>query len=155
MGRLTFPASQLRSLFADAVQRWPNGVRDTFLQSATNEKAVPAFWLVGDEGVYIMHNANLDDGDKPVIVYARECDPTTMDTDDWWSIKEDTFGGDDGVELLDVGDLLPVVDAGSDLWIDFVADGYVLSFDGNDQTDTFLSGERVIDPGTVPGGTLQ
>jgi hypothetical protein len=64
-------------------------------------------WLVGDQGVYFM--ANTTDGihlkhrrkdDPPLVAYARECDPTSLPFDSWWTNKGSTFGGDDGVEFF-------------------------------------------------------
>lgn len=66
-------------------------------------------WLVGDQGVYLMPNTT--DGihhttDAPrIVVYARECNPDTMPFDDWWQAKRASFGGDDGVEFLDIEDM--------------------------------------------------
>lgn len=54
------------------------------------------FWLVGDQGVYLMPNTV---GAQPVI-YARECDPTKLDFDLWWQNKRASFGADDGVEFV-------------------------------------------------------
>lgn len=54
------------------------------------------FWLVGDQGVYLMLNTV---GAQPLI-YARECDPTTLDFDVWWQNKNATFGADDGIEFV-------------------------------------------------------
>jgi len=54
------------------------------------------FWLVGDQGVYLMPNTV---STEPVI-YARECDPVKLDFDTWWQNKRASFGADDGVEFL-------------------------------------------------------
>lgn len=54
------------------------------------------FWLVGDQGVYLMPNTT---GTQPVI-YACECDPVKLDFDVWWQNKNATFGTDDGIEFL-------------------------------------------------------
>lgn len=54
------------------------------------------FWLVGDQGVYLMPNTV---GAQPVI-YARECDPIKLDFDTWWQNKNASFGVDDGVEFV-------------------------------------------------------
>jgi hypothetical protein len=55
-------------------------------------------WLVGDDGVYLMPNTKCEG--KPSVVYARECDPTKLGFDEWWSVKRASFGGDDGVEFI-------------------------------------------------------
>ena len=74
---------------------WPDGKNiDTNLVPACLD-------LVGDHGIYLMSNgipAQLVDAGKSsrVVVYAKECDPTTGDSDDWYDAKERIFGGDDG-----------------------------------------------------------
>jgi hypothetical protein len=66
--------------------------------------AKPGLWLVGDDGVYLMSNGLPPlpgNGAKPNrVVKARECDPEKVDFEDWWSMKADTFGEDDGCEFL-------------------------------------------------------
>lgn len=62
--------------------------------------ATAGLFLVGDEGVYIMSNGK-DEG-RPPVSYARECNPLTMDFDDWWSVKRASFGADDGADPLDI-----------------------------------------------------
>ena len=54
------------------------------------------FWLVGDQGVYLMPNTV---GAQPVI-YARECNPVKLDFETWWQNKNASFGADDGIEFL-------------------------------------------------------
>ncbi|WP_152017463.1 MULTISPECIES: DUF3085 domain-containing protein [unclassified Bosea (in: a-proteobacteria)] len=67
------------------------------LTPGQNER--PGLWLVGDEGVYIMSNGKLAEDQRPLVVYAQECDPKT--NPDYWHYKRQHFGGDDGVEFLD------------------------------------------------------
>ncbi|MFK4259139.1 DUF3085 domain-containing protein [Agrobacterium tumefaciens] len=69
----------------------------------------PGVWLVGDEGVYLMSNGKLSEGQRPCVVYAEECDPKT--NPDWWNYKRRHFGGDDGVEFLDGAMLVKVIAA--------------------------------------------
>jgi hypothetical protein len=59
-------------------------------------------WLVGDEGVYLMPNT---EGETHTFAYAKECDPTELDFDDWWNVKRATFGGDDGVEFISIEEI--------------------------------------------------
>lgn len=66
-------------------------------------------WLVGDQGVYLMpnttdgkHNRDRKENETLLVVYARECDPTSLDFDTWWENKRASFGGDDGVDFLDL-----------------------------------------------------
>ena len=76
--------------------------------------AKPGLWLVGDEGIYLMSNGEppLLVPDQPagttknVIAYAREADPTKLDSATWWAAKRDVFSGSDGAEFLDAGNLL-------------------------------------------------
>jgi prepilin-type N-terminal cleavage/methylation domain-containing protein len=59
-------------------------------------------WLVGDQGVYLMSNADID---KSTVVYANECDPTKLPFNTWWEAKRETFGEDDGVEFISVEEI--------------------------------------------------
>ena len=59
-------------------------------------------WLVGDEGVYLMPNT---EGETRTIAYAKECDPTKLDFDEWWNVKRASFGGDDGVEFISIEEI--------------------------------------------------
>lgn len=72
----------------------------------------PGILIVGDEGVYLMSNGEpglLQDGtegeatpEKPAfVVYARECNPKTLPFEEWRLVKEESFGGSDGVEFLE------------------------------------------------------
>lgn len=118
--RLTFKHDKLKDLLLAAEVAWLKGVK-TLYEAETG----PGFWLVGDHGVYLMHNAVLDEGQKPGVVYAVECDPTTMDFDDWWDAKRATFGGDDGVDFIDLPTVRQVVEGDGDLVIAFKADEMV------------------------------
>src|SRR5262245_55604034 len=69
-------------------------------------------WLVGDEGVYFMpnttdgiHHKCRSKSDPLLVVYARECDPNKLAFDTWWANKRASFGGDDGVEFLELADI--------------------------------------------------
>lgn len=65
-------------------------------------KIPPALWLVADHGVYLMSNAKVElpKGGKHDVAYAREADPNKVEFDDWWDVRSEVFGGDDGVELI-------------------------------------------------------
>lgn len=115
---LTFPNSALVALLADADAKWPTGVR-TLYEEVTGR----GFWIVGDEGIYLMHNAKLDmDGPNPVVVYANECNPKTLPFDTWWSAKDATWGGDDGCEFIAEAELRPLIERGCDLVFEFSGD---------------------------------
>jgi hypothetical protein len=55
-----------------------------------------------------MSNGKLAEGQKPLVVYANECDPKA--NPDWWDYKRRHFGGDDGVEFIDADLLIPSFD---------------------------------------------
>jgi len=122
MRRLTFRHDKLKELLLAAEVAWLKGIRTLY-----EDETGPGFWLVGDHGVYLMHNGTLDEGEKPLVVYAAECDPETMAFDDWWEAKRATFGGDDGVEFIDLPTIRQVVENGADLLIDFEDDAYSMS----------------------------
>ncbi|MGV1964178.1 DUF3085 domain-containing protein [Agrobacterium sp. 22-222-1] len=69
----------------------------------------PGVWLVGDEGVYIMSNGKLAEGQRPCVVYAEECDP--KNNPECWHYKRRHFGGDDGIEFLDAFMLVKLIAA--------------------------------------------
>ncbi|ETR79333.1 hypothetical protein X566_00010 [Afipia sp. P52-10] len=77
------------------------------LAPGKNEK--PGVWLVGDEGVYIMSNGKLAEGQRSLVVYAEECDPKT--NPDYWHYKRQYFGGDDGIDFLDAEMLVRLIGA--------------------------------------------
>ncbi|RWF05816.1 MAG: DUF3085 domain-containing protein [Mesorhizobium sp.] len=64
--RLTFRADKIRVLLAAAESRWSLGLRRRF-----RVKDPAGFWLVGDQGVYLMHNGKATKHKQ--IVYAQEC----------------------------------------------------------------------------------
>lgn len=67
----------------------------------------PGLWLVGDEGVYILSNGKLAEGQRPLVVYAQECDPKT--NPDYWHDKRQHFGADDGIDFLDAEMLMKLI----------------------------------------------
>lgn len=78
------------------------------------ETVKPGLWLVGDHGVYLMTNTKeklLNDNQlsasdtepgRCFVVYAEGINPEKDDSGDWWDRKVETFGGDDGVEFLEL-----------------------------------------------------
>ena len=97
----TFPILAVRKVIArgeeDAAAN--GGFRNPYYGSRPGEGEKPGFWLVGDEGVYILSNGKLAEGQRPFVVYAEECNPKT--NPDYWHYKRQHFGGDDGIEFLD------------------------------------------------------
>lgn len=94
---LTFTQAALEPVLADAVECWKRGTNPLYGQE---ENPPPGFWLVGDEGVYIMHNGKNEDKPKH-LAYALECDPNALDFDTWWDNKRATWGGDDGADYIE------------------------------------------------------
>jgi len=86
------------------------GFRNPYYGLRPGESEKPGLWLVGDEGVYVMSNGKLAEGDKPLVVYAEECHP--VGNPEWWDYKRRWFGGDDGIEFFDVDQLTPVLNEG-------------------------------------------
>ena len=89
--------------------RMNGGFRNPHYGLAPGKDEKPGVWLVGDEGVYIMSNGKLAEDQRPLVVYAHECDPKT--NPDYWHYKRQHFGGDDGVEFLDAAVLVKLIDA--------------------------------------------
>ena len=119
---LTFKNDALKVLLADAQAKWPNGTRASYGQEDNPPKG---FWIVGDEGVYLMHNGRGAEGSedtKAVVAYAAECNPKAMEFDDWWANKRATFGGDDGVDFIEPDFILDCIAKGRDLHVHFTAD---------------------------------
>ncbi|WP_428645599.1 DUF3085 domain-containing protein [Roseibium sp.] len=102
----TFEISQVREAIArgEADATANGGFRDPYCGGRPGEGEKPGFWVVGDEGVYVMSNGKLADGEMPFVIYAVECDPKT--NPDWWDQKCRHFGGDDGVEFINADLLL-------------------------------------------------
>ena len=75
------------------------GFRNPYYGLRPGKDEKPGLWLVGDEGVDLLSNGKLAEGQRPLVVYAEECDPKT--NPDYWHYKRQHFGGDDGIEFLD------------------------------------------------------
>jgi hypothetical protein len=113
--KLTFKNEELKLLLNSAHVRWPLGLRECYADEIQG-KPVPGFWLVGDDGVYLMHNGTLPDGGVlPFVVYAEECNPKTMPFDEWWNNKNASFGADDGAEFIARDDMEKLIATGNDL----------------------------------------
>ncbi|OYU57678.1 MAG: hypothetical protein CFE30_34925 [Bradyrhizobium sp. PARBB1] len=89
--------------------RMNGGFRNPHYGLAPGKDEKPGVWLVGDEGVYIMSNGKLADGQRSFVIYAEECDPKT--TPDYWHYKRQYFGGDDGIDFLDAELLVRSIEA--------------------------------------------
>lgn len=95
MQRLTFKHEKLAPVLEQAERDWPKGWKQSAYDPEPN---MNKFWLVGDHGVYVMHNGQTEG--ENAICYAEECNPET-DPDGWYETKRATFGGDDGCETFD------------------------------------------------------
>jgi hypothetical protein len=92
-GTLTFQAADVQRLID--VTKAAKEHRGRPYEDDTPE---PGLWLVGDDGVYLMTNRKLGQGEKPEVVYAQECPSGDFHA------KRQIFGGDDGAEFLPVED---------------------------------------------------
>lgn len=105
-------AKELRPIFGQAFDpkyrrdgREPSLDEEITLDDIDPAKLTPALLLVGDQGVYLMTNAKTDHlpgGERPRPAYAIEADPDRVPFGDWWDAKNVSFGGDDGVELIEL-----------------------------------------------------
>ena len=106
----TFPILGVRKVIergkADAAAN--GGFRNPYCGLRPGKGEIPGLWLVGDQGVYIMSNGKLADGDRPLVVYSDECHP--VGNPDWFHYKRRHFGGDDGIEFIDAERLIPLFD---------------------------------------------
>ncbi len=84
------------------------GFRNPYYGLRPGEGEVPGVWLVGDQGVYLMSNGKLADGERPLVIYSEECHP--VGNPDWYDYKHRHFGGDDGIEFIEAERLLPLFD---------------------------------------------
>ncbi|MBC7152306.1 MAG: DUF3085 domain-containing protein [Rhizobium sp.] len=110
----TFSLTDIRAVLArgraDAAAN--GGFRMPYQGISPEAEARAGLWLVGDEGVYVMSNGKLAEGQPPLVIYAGECDPKT--NPDCWHYKRRYFGGDDGVEFIDAIELEMLIAAQPD-----------------------------------------
>ena len=106
----TFPILGVRKVIergmADAAAN--GGFRNPYYGIKPGKDEKPGLWLVGDQGVYLLSNGKLAEGERPLVVYSDECHP--VGNPDWWHYKNRHFGGDDGIEFLDAERLIPLFD---------------------------------------------
>lgn len=106
----TFPILAVRKVIergkTDAANN--GGFRNPYYGLRPGEGEIPGLWLVGDQGVYVMSNGKLADGDRPLALYSDECHP--VGNSDWYDYKRRHFGGDDGIEFIDAEQLIPLFD---------------------------------------------
>ena len=106
----TFPILAVRKVIdrgiADAATN--GGFRSPYYGTRPAKGERPGLWLVGDQGVYILSNGNLAEGHKALVDYCEECHP--VGNPEWWDYKRRWFGGDDGIEFIEAGQLIPLFD---------------------------------------------
>jgi hypothetical protein len=113
--KLTFPHARLKALWNEAVQQWPVSVR------TMNSQNLPGFWLVGGQGIYLMHNGARPKGSASAA-YANECDPLMVPFEDWLGVKQAIFGDSDGMEFVEAVMIGTAVDGGCDIEVTFELD---------------------------------
>ncbi|HQS45134.1 MAG: hypothetical protein B7Y12_02610 [Rhizobiales bacterium 24-66-13] len=107
----TFSVTAVRAvLLRGRIDAFMNGgFRNPHYGLSPGKDEKPGIWLVGDEGVYILSNGKLAEGQSALIVYAEECDPKA--NPDYWHYKRQHFGSDDGIEFLDAVRLVALIAA--------------------------------------------
>jgi Protein of unknown function (DUF3085) len=113
--KLTFPHARLKALWNEAVQQWPVSVR------TMNSQNLPGFWLVGGQGIYLMHNGVRPKGSASVA-YANECDPLMVPFENRLGVKRAIFGDSDGMEFVEAVMIGTAVDGGCDIEVTFELD---------------------------------
>jgi hypothetical protein len=110
----TFSVTAVRAvLLRGRIDAFLNGgFRNPHYGLAPGKDEKPGLWLVGDEGVYAMSNGKLAESQRPLVVYAEECDPKT--NPDYWHYKRQHFGADDGIDFLDAKMLVTLITAAPD-----------------------------------------
>jgi hypothetical protein len=119
MARLIFEAAAVRRV----VEHTLAAPRQQPIAYTTDKVKEPAVILVHDQGVYLMSNGvprdmldaqNDEVGKGSFCAYARGCDPTKQEFDDWWERSRELVGGDDFAETLEwAARLKQMLDAGA------------------------------------------
>lgn len=106
----TFPILAVRKVvergIADAAAN--GGFRNPYYGTRPSQGERSGIWLVGDEGVYIMSNGKLAEGQKALVIHAEQCHPNG--DIDWWEYKRRHFGADDCIEFIEAEQLMPLFD---------------------------------------------
>ena len=106
----TFPILGVRKVIARGIEDATanGGFRNPYCGIKPGKDEKPGLWLVGDQGVYLLSNGKLAEGQRALVVYSDECHP--VGNPDWWHYKRRHFGGDDGIEFLAAETLIPLFD---------------------------------------------
>jgi hypothetical protein len=106
----TFPIVAVRKVIdrgiADAAAN--NGFRNPYYELTPGKDGRAGLWLVGDQGVYMLSNGKLAQGQRPLVVYSEQCHP--VGDPDWYDYRRRHFGGDDGVEFIGEDNLVTMLD---------------------------------------------
>ena len=101
---LTFTTAEVKPLVDQALAATEH--RPSYTQQGIAPADIPAaLWLVKDQGVYLMSNGALSKDSEGFVVraataYAAECNPTTLEFEEWYGNARAIMGGDDSVESL-------------------------------------------------------
>ncbi len=101
----TFPLEKVREIIARGISEAATngGFRGPYYGLIPGKGEKPGLWLVGNEGVYLCSKGTLAEGQKPLICYARRV--RSVHQSRLFALQARHFGGDDGVDFLDVIDL--------------------------------------------------
>lgn len=74
---VTFPIVSIRRVIGRGKEDVAtNGrFRNPYYGTRPGEGETPGIWLVGDQGINVMCNGKLAEGQKPLVVYAEQCRP--------------------------------------------------------------------------------
>jgi len=104
MARLVFNMKEVERIFHHTLAQGSKG-EFSMPYGLQDEEAKPGFFLVHDQGVYLMSNAKkrlLVDPDNEksssVVAYAEGCNPDK--DDDWYEAAVSLVGGDDFAEFI-------------------------------------------------------
>lgn len=111
------------SLYPDGVVRNAKGQSEDEAEAAEElfwpdqsridrSKIAPALVLVGDHGLYLINNADVEQppSERGMVTYAKGCKPGR--DEDFYLNKEAIFGGDDGAVTLPVEWFIDAIKAG-------------------------------------------
>lgn len=89
-------------------------------------ETTPGLLLVGDEGVYLLGNHQSEPDEPALIAYANEANTKRMGFHEYRSVKEASFGGDDGALFLDLETVKSSMLAKAIPFIDLTPESYGL-----------------------------
>lgn len=104
MPKIHFPRAKIVALVEHVKKATDHYHPYQKLLNIKKEDIKPSLLLVGDQGIYFMSNGlpAMEKDDPNRVVYCKESDPTVLDFDTWYDNKRAIFGGDDGIEVIEV-----------------------------------------------------